>query len=725
MNSLRIALAAVAAVAAAGLTGLVAPNSVTAAPAHPSAEPAAPAAATSLVLPTGERIQVAGAGANPRVIVRPDTPPVQVLRLGGHTYAIPIEASTAEFDLSMFDVARLAQLARLARLAQHPDRIPVSLRLSGAAVPGVTITSRSGSSATGYVTPASAPQLGAALRAGRGKVPGLQRMSLDGPHPAAVRPMYPMYTLDVQVKAPAGVTPDITRVFAVNADDARKFNNALQFAGDDQRISVPKGHYILMAQAIAFPATEGAPYRSWLTTRPDVTVNGDGQTVVVDTSRATGSPYPTFTNLPKPATEQYMNIAFGISDDRGQVALNLGGGRDPGFQEFVASVRGGRHGTISQLAWTQLNGPSSYGYALAQAHPNEIVGDEQVRLTQARLATVQDHYYGDGRQLVVNSSRSAVLPYLDPGFFTDVDAGPSPGVRTEYVYGPPATTWVTEADQGLPDGSAIIGELAQARSFEAGRTYREDFFRGPLAPGAFSQPGPAAWPYCQACRTATMMQLGVSQFTDSDPSHFGWPYGGTPDEPDQHLQVSQDGTVVYDQDLAFYGRGPSFDIAAGDHDYRVIGTYDGAVNGQVRSTHATTEWDFGSTSADRSVPDGWVCDADPATPCTVLPMMTVNYALPTSPVGAVAPGPSSFVVTVGHVQAAAATAITGLSYSIAVDGGKYTPQHVRSLGGGRYLVTVVTPAAAAGTGVSVQLHATDAAGGSITQTVQTAYTIGG
>ena len=708
MNRLQIALAAVA---AAGLTGLVAPTPTSAMPA-PTDTAASPA---SVVLPTGEHLQIS-AGANPRVIVRPGTPPIQVLRLAGHTYAIPIEASTAEFDLSMFDVAQLAR---------HQDRIPVSLRLTGATVPGVTITSRSGSTAKGYVTPASAPQLGAALRAGRGTVSGLQRMSLDGPQPTAVRPMYQMYTLDVQVKAPAGVTPDANRLFVVNVDDARTFNNAYQFDGDDQRISVPKGHYVLMAQAIAFPATEGAPYRSWLTVAADVTVNGDGQTVVVDTSQATGSPYPTFTNLPKPATEQYMNIAFGISDDRGQLALNLGGGRDPGFQEFVASARGGRHGKISQLAWTQLNGPSSYGYALAQAHANAIVGGEQVRVTQSRLATVQDHYYGDGRDLVVYGSRAAVLPYLNPGFFSDVEAGASPGVRTEYLYSPPGATWVTDAQQQAPDGSSIIGELAQARAFQAGRTYREDFFRGPLAPGAFSQPGPAAWPYCQACRAGTMMQLGVAQFTDSDPSHFGWPYGGTPDQPDQHLQVSQDGAVVYDRDLAFYGRAPSFDVAGGDHDYRVIGTYNGAVNGQVRSTHATTEWDFRSTSADREVPSGWVCDADPATPCTVLPMMTVNYALPTSPVGAVTPGAASFVVTVGHVQAAAATAITGLSYSIAVDGGEYAPQPLRSLGGGRYLVTVVTPAVPAGTGVSVQLHATDAAGGSITQTVQSAYIVGG
>ncbi len=717
MNRLRITLAAVATAGLAGLAGLVAPSASNAAPTPREADVPA-----SVVLPTGERIQISGAGANPKVIVRhgPGAPDVQVLRVAGHTYAIPIEANTPELDPSMFDVAQLAQ---------HQDRIPVSLHLTGESVPGVTITSRSGGSATGYLTPASARELGAALRAGRGNVPGLQRMSLDVPQPGAVTPMYQQYTLDVHVKPPAGVTPDQNWLFVVNVDDARTFNNAFVFTGDDQRVSVPKGHYILMAQAISVPTTDGAPYRDWLAFTADVTVNGDGQTAVVDTSRATASPYPTFSNLPRPVTEQSMNLAYGISDDRGQLAVNLDGSRDPSVEDFVQSVQGGRHGKISTVAWAQLDGPSSapdpYSYYLAQAHANEVVGDERINVPQSDLATVQAHYYGDGRALVGFGGRDVVLPYLNPGFLSDGETPGAPGVRSEYVYSPPDATWVTDAQQELPDWSAVIGELTQARAFRAGQTYREDFFRGPLAPGAFSQPGPAAWPYCQACRTATTMQLGVTAFNDSDPSHIGWPFGGSPDQADQHMQVRQDGAVIFDQDFAFYGRAPSFETAAGDHDYQVIGSYDGAADGQVRSTHASTEWDFRSTGADRDVPSGWVCDADPATPCTVLPMMTVSYAMPTSLTGAVAPGASSFVVTVGHVQAAAATPITGLSFGVAVDGSDFTPQQVRPLGGGRYLVTVVNPALTAGTGMSVQLHATDAAGGSITQTVQTAYTIAG
>jgi hypothetical protein len=715
MNRIRSTLAAVT---AGCLAGLAVAGIATSVPAPtPAGNPAAP---TSLVLPTGERIQISGAGADPRVIVRhgAGAPALQILRVAGHTYAIPREASTSQLDPSMFD---------LAQLARHQDRIPVALQLTGTSVPGVAITSRTGGTATGYVTPASAPQLGAALRAGRGKLPGLQRMSLDVRRPAAVTPAFQQYTLDVRVTPPAGVTPDLYRLFVMNADDARKFTGFFALPGDDQRVSVPKGHYILMAQAISFPATEGAPYRDWQAFTPDVTVTGDGQTAVVDTSRATASPYPTFTNLPRPATEQAMNIAFGISDDRGQVALNLSGSRDPGIVDLVQPINGGRHGRISTIAWAQLTGPASasYGYDLGQAHANEVVGDEQVDASQPRLATVQDRYYGDGRALVGSAGQSLVLPYFDPGVLSEVSVPGAPAVRTDYVSSPPGATWVSDATEQAPDGSSVIGLLTQQRAFQGGRTYQEDFFRGPLAPGAFSQPGSAGWPYCQACRTATVMQLGVSAFTDSDPSHFGWPFGGAPDEADQHMRVRQDGTVIFDRDLAFYGRAPSFDTAAGEHDYQVVGTYDGAADGQVRSPHATTEWDFRSTGADREVPDGWVCAADPATPCTVLPMMTVGYALPTNLTGTMAPGAASFVVTVGHVQAAAATAITGLSFSIAVDGSAFTPQQARSLGGGRYLVTVVNPAVAAGTGVSVQLHATDAAGGSITQTVQTAYTIAG
>lgn len=525
---------------------------------------------------------------------------------------------------------------------------------------------------------------------------------------------------------PAGVTPDANELIVINVDDSRKFSNGYQFTGDEQSISVPAGHYIMVDEAVSAPATRSDPYRDWTAFLTDFTVTGDGQTATIDTSAATASPYPSF-SVPRSAKEKSMNLAYGITDDRGQLAFNLDGWRQRGVQEYVAPAKGGPHGKLSTVAWAELTSPSSasspYTYYVAQGHENAVAGDEQVPVSRSELATVQTHYYGDGRPMAGHEGRTPAYPYLDPGFIANVPTSGAPAVRTEYVYNSPGATWMTDTAQEATDGSSVIEELTQPAAYQAGRTYREDYFRGPHAPGAFSEPG-IGWPYCQACRTDTTMQLGVATFTDSDPTHYGLAYG-TQDAADQHMTVRQDGTVIFDQDYAMYGRATPFGIASGAHRYQVTGSYDGAVDGQALSPHATTEWDFSTSDADRAAPSEWVCAGHPSTPCDVLPMMAVSYAMPTSPTGTMPPGTASFVVHVGHLAGAARTGITGLLFAVAADGSDPVPQQVQPLGGGRYRVTVDNPAVAAGTGMTVTVHATDAAGGSITQTVQTAYTISG
>ena len=104
-------------------------------------------------------------------------------------------------------------------------------------------------------------------------------------------------------------------------------------------------------------------------------------------------------------------------------------------------------------------------------------------------------------------------------------------------------------------------------------------------------------------------------------------------------------------------------------------------------------------------------------------MLTVSAPLPTSTTGTLAPGRSSLIVTVGHVRAAATTPVTGLTFALGADGTPLVAQSVLPLGHGRFLVTLATPDMATGTGITVQVHAVDAGGGSITQTTQTAYTV--
>ena len=75
-------------------------------------------------------------------------------------------------------------------------------------------------------------------------------------------------------------------------------------------------------------------------------------------------------------------------------------------------------------------------------------------------------------------------------------------------------------------------------------------------------------------------------------------------------------------------------------------------------------------------------------------------------------------LSVGHIQLAKATAITRAAMRVSVDGGK-TWHRARVTGqGGSYTATFTAPAGAT---VSLRTSATDAAGGSITETITGAY----
>ena len=225
------------------------------------------------------------------------------------------------------------------------------------------------------------------------------------------------------------------------------------------------------------------------------------------------------------------------------------------------------------------------------------------------------------------------------------------------------------------------------------------------------------------------MSVGLSPFVGSQPDYgaglFANP-GGTPHET--HLTVYRDGNTVFDGFNAAGGvvtlAVATFGTSPDEHSYRILETANRAEDGMALSTTATTDYRFDSsaTSGPR-LGAGWNCVAPGSGPCTVLPLLAVQVPLPTSLTGTLPSGYSFLIVDVGHVQGAAPTPVTGFRLAIGADGA-YVPQTVVDLGDGRYYVAVRNTAAP-GTAVDVRWHATDAAGGSITQTVHAAYTIEG
>jgi hypothetical protein len=102
-------------------------------------------------------------------------------------------------------------------------------------------------------------------------------------------------------------------------------------------------------------------------------------------------------------------------------------------------------------------------------------------------------------------------------------------------------------------------------------------------------------------------------------------------------------------------------------------------------------------------------------------MMTLRYGVIGLGLdGATVPGQQVVLVLVGHLQLARAAKITGATVSVSFDGGK-TWHAARVTGsGGSYAAVFSAPP---GARVTLRTSASDAAGGSVAETISNAYQV--
>jgi hypothetical protein len=142
------------------------------------------------------------------------------------------------------------------------------------------------------------------------------------------------------------------------------------------------------------------------------------------------------------------------------------------------------------------------------------------------------------------------------------------------------------------------------------------------------------------------------------------------------------------------------------------------------STASTTVWTWRSSHKSGSkLPPGWYCDDGTLSDhCRAEPMMTLLYHVHAMALNGTTPaGQQVMDVTAGHIQPAAASAITGATVQYSTDDGKtWHKAQVTRQGPGRYQAVYTAPA---GAYVTLRTTATDAAGGSITETITRGYQI--
>lgn len=145
------------------------------------------------------------------------------------------------------------------------------------------------------------------------------------------------------------------------------------------------------------------------------------------------------------------------------------------------------------------------------------------------------------------------------------------------------------------------------------------------------------------------------------------------------------------------------------------------------STVSRTVWTWLSArNGGARVPAGWGCALQPTgiavgRACAVQPMLTLGYRVAGLSLGGSAPaGAQAVHLAVGHLQLARAARVTGAKVAVSFDGGK-TWRHAKVTGSaGNYTASFTAPA---GAKVSLRAGAADAAGGTVTETVLSAYQV--
>ncbi|HEX6854257.1 MAG TPA: S53 family peptidase [Streptosporangiaceae bacterium] len=757
---MSLAVAAAAPPAAAGPAVATTPAAVTPAAVTPAAgTPAAvtPAAGTPaaggarpVLLITGARLaMLPGPAGRPVPVLLPPASgsslasgAMMTMGRAGNTAKVPVAALPflgRGLDPALFDGAAL-------RRAERGGQLPVQITYPGRVprLPGVTITHASAGTATGFLTARSAPAFGAALsrqfaadhdRAAYGTdglfAHGVRIALAGGPRLGPSRPRFVLHTIVIHGTDLAGRPDNGDSISLVSADNTNVVAGGGVFRHGIARMTVPAGHYwasgLIFAKgkiAFVFPPEFTVPASG---ANPHVTMDGHAATSVLSVS------------TPRPAvvdSESFTQIIRGKAGPPVAFILTVLGV----LARQLHIVAAPAHytpalGSLQTITQEQLASPrgaaQQYAYSLDFPGPLNQVPSQHFTADPARLATVTENYFQD--------RPSAGGWVTAGGTTTELEGGPGvfpnplrlPGQQIQYLTADPGVFWQSRyVEFGTTQAGGQAGAL---RSYRPGDQLTEDWGRYPLHPvaavslarQASVEPGFTLPP--AAARAGDTLSLSPVAFSDSTPGHQG---SGSFLDPGarvtERYQVDQDGARLAAGDAS--GGIPPVLLSPRPSAVRFTLSARRAGPHYVLSPSSTTTWQWRSQRDKAAkVPAPWACPAapPPATrltrACAVQPMMTLAYQVAgLSLAGSTAPGHQAIGLTAGHLQLAAAPAVTSAGLQVSFDGGKawQAAQVTAGAVAGQYTASFTAPA---GAFVSLRATAADAADGSVTETITRAY----
>lgn len=722
--------------AMAAATIALTPASASAAGAVPP--PAQPSGGDAVTVPlvTGDQVMTGPGGTGTSDVVLPAPGAAAAYESSqaadGDRYVIPAIAIPyigRGLDRSLFDVSALAR-DDITGAARVPVTLTFAVGSRPAAPPGVTLTSVSGNVAHGYLTASSARQFAAALRgpagasatAGGARLPaGLTEMSLDAPTAPAPAPVVPdaaLHTLQINVTDLSGGPASNVDVMLVNADDASTETADVPIVNGTGQIAVPAGDYSTSAVFVDSGAQGFTAMR--LVTRTDFTVPGTSgvTTESIDERTATSA---VSANTPRPATEDLVGANVVRLDAHGQGVSLQEATAVGGLGMYVNAQPAATTGRLLYVAqWGGTAPSASDGYRYDAAFGfDHIPADEHFTVRDSQVAIVHQHFYADP---AAGSTAGALLSGpvdAGAGFFAIVASGSRetmPGDLTDYLGTAAGGSWMQFVS--APGGYFMFSD---PRTFGAQREYSVGWAHGPLAPTLGQH---ADQQTCDACTAGSTLSLRFPPFGDSEADHYASGVSGAT----SHFTLYRDGSTLVDigNRLGAVVQG----LPPGPATYRAVLDTDltaSAGFSQSTRTHTDLTVPFVPTGDPGSAlpPEDDCAGQSAGTPCQILPALTLDYRLATNELNTSSSPVQEMRLQVGHVSydgAGSHAAITSATVSVSFDGGTtWQPAVVRG-SAGQYTAIWPNPASARGTSPEIKVTATDAIGGSITQTITNAYT---
>ncbi|HVV17785.1 MAG TPA: hypothetical protein VHF06_00010 [Pseudonocardiaceae bacterium] len=721
----------IAALAAGTAVTLTTPATAATAAAQPF-----PASTTHTVtLITGDQVTLttsANGATNATVRSGSSSRAFESFRAGnGDRYVIPAIATPYldQLDKSLFDVSALAR-AGIDGTAKLPVHLSFPAGTAPTAPAGVTLTSVSGSTATGYLTPSSAPAFGSALRhqvgtdvqaghrAGTTALPA--SISLAGAPQGGVSPHYPLHILQVDATDMNG-QPASTVGLLMNVDQVDKEANYIDIESGLGKIAVPAGNYALYVFFSDFDA-DGNVTASRQVAVDTFVVSDTAPTTSVTADERSATSQIKVTS-PKPANQDLISTTLVRSDANGTIgfATGLGSfGDTPVYVSPVAEPTVGSLHYIVQWGGAAPDPADRYHVDLAFA-ADQIPADESFVGKPNQLATVRDVLYsdpaaGDTPATVLAGASDPTLDTIGGGFAIGGEAAPAPGVFTDYLGTADSGEWV----QNVVTPSQIYLQ-ADPHTYHSGQRATVEWGHGPVAAGLGQWNSPQ---FCDACAAGDTYSLAIPIDRDSVADHTGLPFSAAP----VHFTLYRNDTVVFDGDNYY---GASVTVPQEPATFRgVLDVDQTGIDGvsQAVKTHTEETVTYDPAAPGAPLPATDACASTDATiPCYVTGAISVGYQLradltntSTSPVQVLG-------LRVGHVAyngSGSHSPIKSVTVSVSFDNGT-TWHRVPVVGArGDYTAIWPNPAGAKGTSPWLKVTASDAAGDAFSQTVSNAYTIG-